>query len=94
MVHMQNNFNLEHLPFTDTAGLVDEADPTKAADAGANLGLQRRYLFSKGSGIVQRAYPIFCNVFFTKRLLLLINLINEFSRWCLYTLNDYQDLIM
>ena len=89
MVHRQNNLNLQHLSYTDTAGVMDEADPIKAADAGANLGLKRRYLFSKESGTVQMAGPIFCNVFFTKRLLLLINLIKEFSRWCLYTLNNY-----
>ena len=56
--------------YKDTSGVVDESDPTKAADAGANTGLKRRYQFSKESGIIDVVEPIFCDVFFSEPLLL------------------------
>ena len=49
---------------------MNESDPTRAAHAGANTGLKRRYQFSKESGIIEVAGLIFCDVFFSKRLLL------------------------
>jgi hypothetical protein len=48
--------------YKDTAGKMDVADPTLAA-ANANLGLKERYEFSKASGIIEMAGPIFCDVF-------------------------------
>ena len=55
--------------YKDTAGKMDIMDPTLAGDA-ANYGLKSRYEFSKESGIVEMAGPIFCDVFFSERLLL------------------------
>lgn len=55
--------------YKDTAGKMDVADPTLTA-ANANLGLKARYEFSKKSGIIEMAGPIFCDVFFSERLLL------------------------
>ncbi|XP_028393189.1 uncharacterized protein F54H12.2-like [Dendronephthya gigantea] len=53
--------------YKDTAGKMAVADPT-AADG--NLGLKSRYEFSKESGTIEMAGPIFCDVFFSERLLL------------------------
>ena len=53
--------------YKDTVGKFDVADPT-AADG--NNGLKARYKFSKASGVIELAGPIFCDVFFTERLLL------------------------
>ena len=55
--------------FKDTAGKMEIADPTLGA-ANANMGLKNRYEFSKESKIVEMAGPLFCDVFFTERLLL------------------------
>ena len=55
--------------YKDTAGKMDAADPTLAA-GNANLGLKSRYAFSKTSGTVEMAGPIFSDVFLTERLLL------------------------
>ena len=55
--------------YKDTAGKMDVADPTLAGEA-ANHGFKSRYEFSKESGIVEMAGPIFCDVFFSERLLL------------------------
>ena len=55
--------------YKDTAGKMEVADPTVAA-ANANHGLKTRYEFSKTSGILEMAGPIFSDVFFTERLLL------------------------
>ena len=55
--------------YKDTAGKMDVADPT-LAPANANAGLKARYTFSKTSGIIELAGPVFCDVFFTERLLL------------------------
>lgn len=55
--------------YKDTAGKMNIADPTLAG-AAANHGLNARYGFSKTSGIVEMAGPIFCDVFFSDRLLL------------------------
>ena len=57
------------LCYKDTAGKIIVADSTLAG-AGANHGLKARYQFSKTRGIVEMAGPIFCNVFFSERLLL------------------------
>ena len=53
--------------YKDTAGKMEVADPT-AVDG--NKGLKARYQFSKTSGVIELAGPIFCDVFFTERLLL------------------------
>ncbi len=55
--------------YKDTAGKMDIANPTIAGDAD-NAGLRARYVFSKTSGIIEMAGPIFSNVFMTERLLL------------------------
>lgn len=55
--------------YKDTAGKMDVADPTLAG-VHANHGLNARYEFSKTSGIIEMAGPIFSDVFFTERLLL------------------------
>ena len=47
---------------------MDITDPTLAGIA-ANYRLKSRYEFSKESGIVEMAGPIFCDVFFSERLL-------------------------
>jgi hypothetical protein len=56
--------------YKDKAGKMDVADPTVANAANANLGLKKRYEFSKTSGTVEMTGPIFCDVFMTERLLL------------------------
>ena len=48
---------------------MDVADPT-IGDANANLGLKTRYDFSKTSNTIEMAGPLFCDVFFSERLLL------------------------
>ena len=55
--------------YKDTAGKMDVADTTLAGGA-ANQGLKSRYEFSKTSGIVEMAGPIFSDIFFSERLLL------------------------
>ena len=57
--------------YKDTSTKMDTADPTLAGDhANVNLGLKKRYEFSKRSGIIEMAGPIFCDVFMSERLLL------------------------
>ena len=57
--------------YKDTSTKMDTADPTLAGDhANVNLGLKKRYEFSKESGIIEMAGPIFCDVFMSERLLL------------------------
>ena len=57
--------------YKDTAGEMDTADPTLAANnANANHGLRTRYQFSRESGTIEMAGPIFCGVFRSERLLL------------------------
>ena len=53
--------------YKDTAGKMDVADPTLRD---GNKGLKARYTFSKTSGVIELAGPVFCDVFFTERLLL------------------------
>ena len=55
--------------YKDTAGKMNVADPT-LPDANANHGLKKRYAFSKTSGVIEMAGPIFSDIFFTERLLL------------------------
>ena len=55
--------------YKDTACTMDVANPTTAGYAG-NAGLIARYVFSKTSGIIEMAGPIFSDVFMTERLLL------------------------
>ena len=55
--------------YKDTAGKMDVSDPTVAA-ANANLGLKERYTFSRESGILEMAGPLFCDAFRSERLLL------------------------
>ena len=56
--------------YKDTAGKMDTANPMAADDADPNLGLRKRYEFNKESGTIEMAGPLFCDVFFTERLLL------------------------
>ena len=57
--------------YKDTSTKMDTADPTLTADhVNVNLGLKKRYEFSKESGIIEMAGPIFCDMFMSKRLLL------------------------
>ena len=56
--------------YKDTAGNMDAANPTLADDADPNLGLKKRYEFNKESGTIEMMGPLFCDVFFTERLLL------------------------
>ena len=57
--------------YKDTSTKMDTADPTLAGDhANVNLGLKKGYEFSKESGIIEMAGPIFCDVFMSERLLL------------------------
>ena len=53
--------------YKDTAGQMDNADPTHASP---NRGLKTRNKFIMGSKIVDMAGPIFCDVFFGERYLL------------------------
>ena len=55
--------------YKDTAGKMDVASPTLAAN-NANLGLKTRYGFGKESGVIEMAGPIFCDIFMSERLLL------------------------
>jgi hypothetical protein len=54
--------------YKDKAGKMDVADPTVTNAANANLGLKKIYEFSKESGTIEMAGPIFCDVFMTERL--------------------------
>ena len=57
--------------YKDTSTKMDTADPILTGDhANVNLGLKKRYEFSKESGIIEMAGPIFCDVFMGERLLL------------------------
>ena len=56
--------------YKDTAGKMNVADLTIAVAANANLGLKKRYVFSRKSGIIEMAGPLFCDVFRSERLLL------------------------
>ena len=57
--------------YKDTSTKMYTADPTLAGNhANVNLGLKKRYEFSKESGIIEMAGPIFCDVFMSERLLL------------------------
>ena len=78
--------------YKDTAGKMDVADPTLAAD-NANMGLKKRYAFNQESGVIEMAGPLFCDVFKSERLLLsfvdlkvILNrkriLHNVRHRWC------------
>ena len=59
------------LYYKDKAGKMDTRDPTLADDAAnVNPGLNARYVFSKESGTIEMAGPLFCDVFMTERLLL------------------------
>ena len=50
---------------------MDAADPTLAANhVNTNQGLRTRYQFSRESGAIEMAGPIFCDVFRSERLLL------------------------
>ena len=55
--------------YKDMAGKINVAGP-KVVVANANLGLKQRYVFSRESGILEMAGPLFCDVFRRKRLLL------------------------
>jgi hypothetical protein len=82
--------------YKDKAGKMDVADPTVANAANANLGLKKRYEFSKTSGTVEMTGPIFCDVFMTERLLLsfvdLKLVLNRNSReFCLMASEDGAD---
>ena len=57
--------------YKDTAGKMDTANPTLSANnANTNQGLRTRYPFSRESGAIEMAGPIFCDVFRSERLLL------------------------
>ena len=57
--------------YKDTAGKMDTADPTLAANnANTNQGLRTRYQFSRKSRAIEMAGPIFCDMFRSERLLL------------------------
>ncbi len=45
--------------YKDKAGKMDVADPTIGTAADANSGLKKRYEFSKESGTIEMAGPIF-----------------------------------
>ena len=50
---------------------MDTVDPTLAANnANTNQGLRTRYQFSRESGAIEMAGPIFCDMFRSERLLL------------------------
>ena len=55
--------------YKDTAGKMEKTDPTLVAN-NANLDLKTRYGFSKESGVIEMAGPIFCDIFMSERLLL------------------------
>ena len=55
--------------YKDTAGKMDVTDSTLAA-ANANMGLKKRYEFSKQSGVIEMVGPLFCDVFKSEHLLL------------------------
>ncbi len=54
--------------YKDTAGKMDSADPTLTA--APNAGLVARYKHTKSSNTFELAGPIFCDVFYSDRLLL------------------------
>ena len=57
--------------YKDTAGKMDTADPTLAANnANTNQDLITKYQFSRESGTIEMAGPIFCDVLRSERLLL------------------------
>ena len=56
--------------YKDTAGKMDTANPVADDDVDPNLGLRKRYEFNKESGTIEMVGPLFCDVFFTERLLL------------------------
>ncbi len=55
--------------YKDTPAKINVADPTLAG-ANGNAGLRERYVFSKTSGTIEMAGPIFSDVFRSERLLL------------------------
>ena len=55
------------LYYKDTAGAMDETDPT---GGGANIGLQTRYTFTEQSYIVDMFGGLHCDILFSERLLL------------------------
>jgi hypothetical protein len=58
------------LYYKDTAGKMDVADPTLGNDHNPNLGLRKRYVFSKLSGTIEMTGPLFSDIFMSERLLL------------------------
>ncbi|KAL9972486.1 hypothetical protein ACROYT_G018798 [Oculina patagonica] len=54
--------------YKDTAGQMNSLDPTVAE--GGNEGLKKRYSFTKESMLVDLSGPLFCDIFFSDRLLL------------------------
>jgi hypothetical protein len=55
--------------YKDTAGNMDSTDPTLKTTA-ANSGLRTRYGFTAESALVDLLGPIFCDIFYSERLLL------------------------
>ena len=51
--------------YKDTAGKMNAVDPI-LANSHANRGFQKRYAFSRTSGIIEMAGPIFSEMFFTE----------------------------
>ena len=67
--------------YKDTAGAMDETDPTKAAAAGGNLGLITRYKHSNKSASIELAGPIHADLFFQGRYILdYVDMKLKFSR--------------
>ena len=81
--------------YKDTAAKINVADPTLAGDNG-NAGLRERYVFSKTSGTIEMAGPIFSDVFRSERLLLSfvdlkVTLNRSANEFCLMASEDDAD---
>ena len=67
--------------YKDTAGAMDETDPTKAAAAGGNLGLITRYKQPNKNASIELAGPIHADLFFQERYILdYVDMKLKFSR--------------
>lgn len=67
--------------YKDTAGAMDETDPSKAIDAGGNAGLASRYKHSNKSNSIELAGPIHADLFFQGRYILdMVELKLKFTR--------------
>ena len=74
MDRQQNHLNS---PQVSTIKIQREASDPTLEDGSENLGLKKRYSFTRKSMIVDLSGPIFCDIFFSDRLKLLLNQVDD-----------------